>query len=62
MSRHESKLIQAIIKDVLNKLDPRYINVATNLVGIDPLVQTISDFLSTATDEVCMVGIHVKRR
>uniref|UniRef100_A0A6N2LJM7 TIR domain-containing protein n=1 Tax=Salix viminalis TaxID=40686 RepID=A0A6N2LJM7_SALVM len=38
-NRHESKLIQAIIKDVLNKLDP-------------------SDFLSTATDEVCMVGIH----
>ncbi|KAG5223777.1 TMV resistance protein [Salix suchowensis] len=55
---HESKLIQAIIKDVLNKLDPKYINVATNLVGIYPLVQTISDFLSTATDEVCMVGIH----
>uniref|UniRef100_A0A6N2KAS0 NB-ARC domain-containing protein n=1 Tax=Salix viminalis TaxID=40686 RepID=A0A6N2KAS0_SALVM len=58
MSRHESKLIQAIIKDVLNKLDPRYINVATNLVGIDHLVQTISEFLSTTTDEVCMVGIH----
>uniref|UniRef100_A0A6N2M6A9 TIR domain-containing protein n=1 Tax=Salix viminalis TaxID=40686 RepID=A0A6N2M6A9_SALVM len=57
-NRHESKLIQAIIKDVLNKLDPKYINVATNLVGIDPLVQTISDFLSTTTDEVCMVGIH----
>uniref|UniRef100_A0A6N2LUE2 TIR domain-containing protein n=1 Tax=Salix viminalis TaxID=40686 RepID=A0A6N2LUE2_SALVM len=57
-NRHESKLIQAIIKDVLNKLDPKYINVATNLVGIDRLVQTISDFLSTATDEVCMVGIH----
>uniref|UniRef100_A0A6N2LLQ0 TIR domain-containing protein n=1 Tax=Salix viminalis TaxID=40686 RepID=A0A6N2LLQ0_SALVM len=43
---------------MLNKLDPRCINVATNLVGIDHLVQTISDFLSTATDEVCMVGIH----
>uniref|UniRef100_A0A6N2LJP5 TIR domain-containing protein n=1 Tax=Salix viminalis TaxID=40686 RepID=A0A6N2LJP5_SALVM len=57
-NRHQSKLIQAIIKDVLKKLDPRYINVATNLVGIDRLVQTISDFLSTATDEVCMVGIH----
>ncbi|KAG5223838.1 TMV resistance protein [Salix suchowensis] len=57
-NRQESKLIQAIIKDVLNKLDPRYINVATNLVGIDRLVQTISDFLSTTTDEVCMVGIH----
>uniref|UniRef100_A0A6N2L5I2 TIR domain-containing protein n=1 Tax=Salix viminalis TaxID=40686 RepID=A0A6N2L5I2_SALVM len=57
-NRHESKLIQAIIKDVLNKLDPKCINVATNLVGIDHLVQTISDFLSTTTDEVCMVGIH----
>ncbi|KAG5223849.1 TMV resistance protein [Salix suchowensis] len=57
-NRHESRLIQAIIKDVLNKLDPKYINVATNLVGIDPLVQTISDFLSTKTNEVFMVGIH----
>ncbi|KAL9381643.1 hypothetical protein Peur_024678 [Populus x canadensis] len=55
---HESKFIQDIIKDVLNKLDPKYINVATNLVGIDRLVHTISDFLSTATDEVCIVGIH----
>ncbi|KAG5223847.1 TIR-NBS-LRR disease resistance protein [Salix suchowensis] len=25
---------------------------------IDPLVQTISDFLSMTTNEVCMVGIH----
>ncbi|KAG5235150.1 TMV resistance protein [Salix suchowensis] len=58
MSRHESKFIQVIIKDVLNKLDPKYINVATNLVSIDRLVQTISDFLSTTTNEVCMVGIH----
>uniref|UniRef100_A0A6N2KYG0 TIR domain-containing protein n=1 Tax=Salix viminalis TaxID=40686 RepID=A0A6N2KYG0_SALVM len=57
-NRHESKLIQVIIKDVLNKLDPKYINVATNLVGIDRIVQTISDFLSTATNDVCIVGIH----
>ncbi|KAI5600948.1 hypothetical protein BDE02_01G058700 [Populus trichocarpa] len=55
---HESKLIQEIVKDVLNKLDPKYINVATHLVGIDPLVLAISDFLSTATDEVRIVGIH----
>jgi len=58
MDRHESKLIQEIVKDVLNKLDPKYINVATHLVGIDPLVLAISDFLSTATDEVRIVGIH----
>uniref|UniRef100_A0A6N2KED8 TIR domain-containing protein n=1 Tax=Salix viminalis TaxID=40686 RepID=A0A6N2KED8_SALVM len=50
-NRHESKFIQVIIKDVLNKLDPKYINVATNLVSIDRLVQTISDFLSTTTNE-----------
>uniref|UniRef100_A0A6N2M5U8 TIR domain-containing protein n=1 Tax=Salix viminalis TaxID=40686 RepID=A0A6N2M5U8_SALVM len=55
---HESKFIQEIVKDVLNKLDPTYVNVATHLVGIDPLVLTISDFLSTATDVVCIVGIH----
>jgi len=58
MSRHESKFIQDIIKDVLNKLDPKYINVSTHIVGIDPLVHTISDFISTATDDVRLVGIH----
>ncbi|KAG5225637.1 TMV resistance protein [Salix suchowensis] len=57
-NRHESKLIQVIIKDVLNKLDPKNINVATTLVGIDRLVQTVSDFLSTTTNDVCIVGIH----
>ncbi|XP_034892136.2 disease resistance protein RUN1-like [Populus alba] len=55
---HESKFIQDIIKDVLNKLDPKYINVSTHLVGIDPLVHTISDFISTAIDDVRLVGIH----
>ncbi|KAG5228014.1 TIR-NBS-LRR disease resistance protein [Salix suchowensis] len=55
---HESKFIQEIVKDVLNKLDPTYVNVATHLVGIDPLVLTISAFLSTATDAVSIVGIH----
>ncbi|XP_052305884.1 disease resistance protein Roq1-like isoform X1 [Populus trichocarpa] len=55
---HESKFIQDIIKDVLNKLDPKYINVSTHVVGIDPLVHTISDFISTATDDVRLVGIH----
>ena len=58
MNSHESKFIQVIVKDVLNKLDPKSLNVATHLVGIDPLVLAISDFLSTATDEVCIVGIH----
>ena len=58
MSRHESKFIQDIIKDVLNKLDPKYINVSTHVVGIDPLVHTVSDFISTATDDVRLVGIH----
>nr|XP_034892134.1 disease resistance protein RPV1-like [Populus alba] len=55
---HESKFIQVIVKDVLNKLDPKNLNVATHLVGIDRLVHTISDFLSAATDEVRIVGIH----
>ncbi|XP_073262841.1 disease resistance protein Roq1-like isoform X2 [Populus alba] len=55
---HESKFIQVIVKDVLNKLDPKNLNVATHLVGIDRLVHTISNFLSAATDEVRIVGIH----
>ena len=58
MNSHESKFIQVIVKDVLNKLDPKNLNVATRLVGIDRLVHTISDFLGAATDEVRIVGIH----
>jgi len=58
MNSHESKFIQVIVKDVLNKLDPMNLNVATRLVGIDRLVHTISDFLGAATDEVRIVGIH----
>jgi len=58
MSRHEAKFIKEIIKDVLNKLDFEYLYVPEHLVGLDPLVHSISDFISTATDEVCIVGIH----
>jgi len=58
MSRHEAKFIQGIIKNVLNRLDPKYLYVPEHLVGIDPLSHDIFDFLSTATDDVCIVGIH----
>ncbi|XP_061944124.1 disease resistance protein RUN1-like isoform X2 [Populus nigra] len=55
---HEAKFIQGIIKNVLNRLDPKYLYVPEHLVGIDPLSHDIFDFLSTATDDVCIVGIH----
>jgi ABC-type glutathione transport system ATPase component len=58
MSRHEAKFIKEIIKDVLNKLDPKYLYVPEHLVGIDRLAHNIIDFLSTATDDVLIVGIH----
>ncbi|XP_034896725.1 TMV resistance protein N-like [Populus alba] len=55
---HEAKFIQEIIKDVLNKLDPKHLNIPKLLVRIDPLARNIFDFLSTATDDVRIVGIH----
>jgi len=58
MSRHEAKFIKEIIKDVLNKLDPKYLYVPEHLVGMDRLAHNIFDFLSTATDDVRIVGIH----
>jgi len=58
MSRHEAKFIKEIIKDVLNKLDPKYLYVPEHLVGMDWLAHNIFDFLSTATDDVRIVGVH----
>jgi len=58
MNRHEAKFIQEIIKDVLTKLDPKYLHVPKHLVGIDPLAHNIFHFLSTATDDVRIVGFH----
>ncbi|XP_011012120.1 PREDICTED: TMV resistance protein N-like [Populus euphratica] len=55
---HEAKFIKEIIKDVLNKLEPNYLYVPEHLVGMDRLSRKIFDFLSTATDDVRIVGIH----
>ncbi|XP_034918654.1 disease resistance protein RUN1 [Populus alba] len=55
---HEAKFIQWIIKHVLNILDPKHLNVPELLVGIDDLAHDIFYFLSTATDDVRIVGIH----
>ncbi|XP_061944023.1 disease resistance protein RUN1-like [Populus nigra] len=55
---HEAKFIKEIIKDVLNKLDPKYLYVPEHLVGMHRLAHEIFDFLSTATDDVRIVGIH----
>ncbi|XP_011013489.1 PREDICTED: TMV resistance protein N-like isoform X3 [Populus euphratica] len=55
---HEAKFIKEIIKDVLNKLEPKYLYVPEHLVGMDRLSRKIFDFLSTATDDVRIVGIH----
>jgi len=58
MSRNEAKFVKGIIKDVLDKLDPKYMYVPEHLVGMDRLAHNIYDFLSTATDDVRIVGIH----
>jgi len=58
MSRHEAKFIKEIIKDVVNKLEPKYLDVPEHLIGMHRLARNIFDFLSTATDDVRIVGIH----
>jgi ATP-dependent Lon protease len=58
MSRPEAKFIKEIIKFVLNKLEPKHLYVPEHLVGMDRLSRNIFDFLSTATDDVRIVGIH----
>jgi hypothetical protein len=58
MSRHEAKFIEEIIKDVLKKLEKKYLYVPEHLVGMDRLAHNIFYFLSTATDDVRIVGIH----
>ncbi|XP_073262931.1 TMV resistance protein N-like [Populus alba] len=55
---HETKFIKGIIKDVLNKLRRECLYVPEHLVGMDRLARNIYDFVSTATDDVRIVGIH----
>ncbi|KAJ6883725.1 TMV resistance protein N-like [Populus alba x Populus x berolinensis] len=55
---HESKLIQMIVEEVLSKLNPRYIKVATYPVGIDSQVKDIISMLCVGTNEVRIVGIY----
>jgi hypothetical protein len=58
MSRYEAKFIEEIIKDVLKKLEPKYLYVPEHLVGMDRLARNIFYFLSTPTNDVRIVGIH----
>ncbi|XP_011012884.1 PREDICTED: TMV resistance protein N-like [Populus euphratica] len=55
---HESKLIQMIVEEVLSKLNPRYMKVATYPVGIDSQVKDIISMLCVGTNEVRIVGIY----
>ncbi|KAJ6857996.1 disease resistance protein RUN1-like isoform X2 [Populus alba x Populus x berolinensis] len=54
---HEAKFIKEIVKDVLNKLSREYLYVPEHLVCMD-LAQDIFSFLSTATADVRIAGIH----
>ncbi|KAI9215650.1 hypothetical protein POPTR_T002568v4 [Populus trichocarpa] len=54
----EANFVKEIIKDVLNKLGPKHLYVPEHLVGMDRLSRNIFYFLSTAIDDVQIVGIH----
>ncbi|KAI9215666.1 hypothetical protein POPTR_T009323v4 [Populus trichocarpa] len=53
----ESVLIKKIVKDVLNKVDIKNLNIPKYLVGIDSCVNNIIKSLN-ASDDVSMVGIR----
>jgi hypothetical protein len=57
MNRDESLLIKKIVKDVLNKVDIKNLNIPKPLVGIDSCVDDIIKSLN-ASDDVSMVGIR----
>nr|XP_034926976.1 disease resistance protein RUN1-like isoform X2 [Populus alba] len=55
---HEATFIQEIIKNVLNRLDRKHLDVPELLVDMDQRARNIYDFLSTATEDVRIVGMH----
>ncbi|XP_059429120.1 disease resistance protein RPV1-like [Corylus avellana] len=58
-SRHESRFIEKIVKEVLHIVKPARLKVAMNLVGIDSRVKEMKDLLDLEThDIVSIVGIY----
>ncbi|XP_031382544.1 TMV resistance protein N-like isoform X1 [Punica granatum] len=55
----ESRFIQRIVEEVSSKLNRPTMSVATNPVGIDDLIESISPVLSIGlNEEVLMIGIY----
>uniref|UniRef100_A0A2N9II20 ADP-ribosyl cyclase/cyclic ADP-ribose hydrolase n=1 Tax=Fagus sylvatica TaxID=28930 RepID=A0A2N9II20_FAGSY len=53
----ESELIEKIIGDISNKLNPEYFMVASYPVGLETRMQNLSKLLNRDSSDVCMVGI-----
>ena len=53
----ESKLIEVIIEDILNKLNLAYFTDTPHLVGIGSRMEELNYYLHRDSNDVCMIGI-----
>ncbi|XP_062023664.1 disease resistance protein RPV1-like [Rosa rugosa] len=56
--QYESQLIQNIVEDIGNKLEPKVLNVAPHMVGIDDRVKGINMWLRDGSADVGVAGIY----
>ena len=58
VGRNQSKLIQDIVRSILNEVNRAALSVPKHLVGIEPQLQEINSLLDINSDNVLMVGIY----
>ncbi|XP_023902140.1 disease resistance protein Roq1 [Quercus suber] len=55
--RHESKFIQQIVEDIMEKLSPEFSSFTKNLVGIDSIMEKLIHLYLGSRNRVYMLGI-----
>jgi hypothetical protein len=56
--RYESRFIEKIVQDVLNKVNHTPLNVAMHPIGIDAPVEEMKALLNLGKSDVSFVGIY----
>ena len=56
--RQESKFVQRIVEEILNKLNRTSFNVAKHPVGLDLPIEDIKSLLDTGSDDVRAIGVY----
>ncbi|KAL6214486.1 hypothetical protein ACLB2K_013920 [Fragaria x ananassa] len=57
-AQYESQLIENIVEDIGNKLEPKVLNVASHAIGIDDRVKDINKWLRDGSTDVGVAGIY----